>query len=60
MHFQYVVAPPSMAFPAPPPLPQADGSAELLRELIEVSKEQLAYLRASHESANNNARWRSG
>ncbi|WP_020470374.1 hypothetical protein [Zavarzinella formosa] len=57
MHFQYVVAPPSMAFPAPPPLPAADHSAELLRELIDVSREQLAYLRAAHESANNNARW---
>lgn len=57
MHFQYVVAPPSAAFPAPPPIPQTEGTAELLRELIDVSREQLAYQRAAHESANNNARW---
>lgn len=57
MHFQYVVAPPSVALPAPPPLPPQDTTAELLRELIDVSKEQLSYQRAAHESANNNARW---
>lgn len=58
MHFQFVVAPPSTAFPAPPmpPAPQ-DATADLLRELIAVSKEQLAYQRAAHEAANNNARW---
>jgi hypothetical protein len=56
MHFQYVVAPPSVALP-PPPAAAADGQAALLRELIDVQREQLAYLRAAHESQNANARW---
>jgi len=29
----------------------------LLRELIEVQREQLAYLRAAHEAQNTTARW---
>jgi hypothetical protein len=57
MHFQYVVAPPSAALPAPPPAPAGDAQATLLRELIDVQREQLAYLRAAHENQNTNARW---
>ncbi|HKB06189.1 MAG TPA: hypothetical protein VKD90_28595 [Gemmataceae bacterium] len=58
MHFQYVVAPPTVTLPAPPPGPTADGHADLLRELIAVQREQLAYLRAAHDAQNANARWR--
>lgn len=57
MHFQYVVAPPTVGLPAPPPVPAADGQAALLRELIDVQKEQLAYLRAAHDAQNATARW---
>jgi hypothetical protein len=58
MHFQYVVAPPTAAFPVPSPAPAGDGQAGLLRELIDVQREQLAYLRAAHEVQHTSARWR--
>jgi hypothetical protein len=57
MHFQYVVAPPTAAIPLPPPAPPADGQSALLRELIDVQREQLAYQRAAHEAQNTTARW---
>jgi hypothetical protein len=57
MHFQYLVAPPTTALPVPPSPPAGDGHAPLLRELIEVQREQLAYLRAAHEAQNTTARW---
>src|SRR6187455_2681930 len=57
MHFQYVVAPPTAAFPVPPPSPAADAQAGLLRELIDVQREQLAYLRAAHDAQNTAGRW---
>lgn len=57
MHFQYVVAPPTAAFPVPPPTPAGDAQAGLLRELIDVQREQLAYLRAAHEVQHTSARW---
>jgi hypothetical protein len=57
MHFQYVVAPPTIAVPVPPPVPPGDGHSSLLRELIDVQREQLAYLRAAHEAQNAAARW---
>lgn len=58
MHFQYVVAPPSTAIPAPPQGPGIDGTTELLRHLLEVQREQLAVMRAANESAQNLGRWR--
>lgn len=57
MHFQYVVAPPGLGLPVPPMAPPADGQADLLRELIGVQKEQLAYLRAAHEAQHSLGRW---
>jgi hypothetical protein len=57
MHFQYLVAPPTTALPVPLSPPAGDGHAPLLRELIEVQREQLAYLRAAHEAQNTTARW---
>ncbi len=57
MHFQYVVAPPTAALPVPPPAPTVDAQAGLLRELIDVQREQLAYLRAAHEAQHTSARW---
>jgi len=41
----------------PPPAPAADTQAGLLRELIDVQKEQLAYQRAAHEAQHTSARW---
>jgi len=57
MHFQYLVAPPTSAMPIPPSAPAGDGHGTLLRELIDVQREQLAYLRAAHEAQNTTARW---
>src|SRR5262245_9198731 len=57
MHFQYLVAPPTTALPVPPSPPASDSHAPLLRELIEVQREQLAYLRSAHEAQNTTARW---
>ncbi len=57
MHFQYVVAPPTAAFPVPPAIHGTDGQAALLRELIDVQREQLAYLRAAHDAQNASGKW---
>ena len=57
MHFQYVVAPPTAVFSLPAPAPVADAQSGLLRELIDVQKEQLAYLRAAHEIQHTSGRW---
>jgi hypothetical protein len=57
MHFQYVVAPPTAAFPIPPSMNPGDGQSSLLRELIDVQREQLAYLRAAHDNQNATAKW---
>ena len=57
MHFQYLVAPPNVVLPPPLPTAAVDGQSALLRELIDVQREQLAYLRAGHESQNATGRW---
>jgi hypothetical protein len=57
MHFQYLVAPPTTAIPIPPSAVPGDANAHLLRELIDVQREQLAYLRAGHEAQNTTAKW---
>jgi hypothetical protein len=56
MHFQYVVPPPIAALPIPPAT-AADAQSLLLRELIEVQRQQLAYLKAAHDLHNASARW---
>jgi hypothetical protein len=57
MHFQFVVAPPTAAIPGPPTVPAPDPQADLLRELLQVQREQLSYVRAGYEAQNNNTRW---
>ena len=57
MHFQYVVAPSTFALPMPSPTPMPEGQGSLLRELIDVQREQLAFMRAAHESQNASNRW---
>ncbi len=57
MHFQFVVAPPSASLPNPTAGSGNDAQVDLLRELIEIGREQVAYLRAAHESHSNIAKW---
>jgi hypothetical protein len=57
---QYFVTPPAQAGgtdgqSVPPPGPPAEPVADLLRQLLEVQKEQLAFQRAAHDTG---ARWR--
>jgi hypothetical protein len=51
------VAPPAVVLPpaAPPPAPDL---ADLLRQVLDVQKEQLAVLRAQSAAQDGNARWR--
>ena len=58
MHFQFIVAPPTPAL-TPPSSPPADASSELLRELLDVQREQLGLMRAVHSENGNLARWKS-
>lgn len=50
-----IVTSPAGHLPAPPP---AGESAELLRQLVDLQKEQLAATRALHAGPHERARWR--
>lgn len=53
------VTPPSVQVPDPPPVPlPAAESVELLRQLVEVQKEQLALAKAHAAAADSLGRWR--
>ena len=57
MHFQFVVAPPTPAL-TPPSLPAAhDSTTDLLRQLLEVQREQVGLLRSSLEAQHSGTRW---
>jgi hypothetical protein len=57
MHFQFDVSP--VAFPSAESSPAAASeAADLLRQILEVQREQLAYLRASAAAQDAGARWR--
>ena len=60
MHFQFEVSP-FVTTPTPaaePPAPPPSETADLLRQILEVQREQLAYLRASAAAHDVAARWR--
>lgn len=57
MHFQFIVAPPTPAL-IPPSGPPSESSSELLRELLEVQREQLSVMRTAHTESGNHARWK--
>jgi hypothetical protein len=59
MHFQFIVAPPTPALTPPAP-PAAETSADLLRQLLDVQREQLGVITTAAASQNegNAARWR--
>jgi hypothetical protein len=57
MHFQFDVSP--VAFPSPESASASAGeTADLLRQLLEVQREQLAHLRAVAAAQDAGARWR--
>jgi len=60
MHFQFAVTGPTATAPQPPALQSvpADG-LELLRQILEVQKEQLALTRAVALASDAGHRWRS-
>jgi hypothetical protein len=58
MHFQFDV---SSVRPLPPPEPPATTESEtagLLRQLIDIQREQLAHLQASSAAHDTSSRWR--
>jgi hypothetical protein len=57
MHFQFVMT----SFVPPENIPVAEPvseTTELLRQILEVQREQLAQLRASAAAHDNNSRWK--
>ncbi len=58
MHFQFIVAPPTPSL-TPPASPATESTAELLRQLLDVQREQLVLMQATAaQSEGNAARWR--
>ena len=59
MHFQFIVAPPTPAL-TPPPVPTTEATPELLRQLLDVQREQLGLMQtsAAREGDGHAARWR--
>src|SRR5262249_55147680 len=59
MHFQFIVAPPTPGL-TPPASPATELPAELLRQILEIQREQLGLMQAAKppETDGNVARWR--
>ena len=59
MHFQFIIAPPTPAL-TPPPVPTIEATPEMLRQLLDVQREQLRLMQASaaREGDGHAARWR--
>jgi hypothetical protein len=58
MNFQIDTSPTVSAAPLPAPEPPATETVHLLRQILEVQKEQLAYQRAALQVHDMSARWR--
>ncbi len=56
MHFQFIVAPPTPAL-VPTATPGPEVPSELLRQLLDVQREQLGLMQAA-SGENHSARWR--
>lgn len=59
MHFQFIVAPPTPGL-TPPAAPATELPTELLRQILETQREQLAFMKTPKpaEADANLARWR--
>ena len=59
MHFQFIVAPPTPSL-NPPPVPTTEATPELLRQILDVQREQLGLMQAAaaREGDSHIARWR--
>jgi len=61
MHFQFIVAPPTPSL-TPPAAPPTESTTDLLRQLIEIQRDQLGLLQASSTSPREGdghvVRWR--
>src|SRR5258708_4245523 len=60
MNFQIDVSPSATPVPAepPPPAPVVPETVDLLRQILEVQREQLTYQRAAAAAHDMTARWR--
>src|SRR5207237_4817343 len=59
MHFQFDCTPTVAPTPAAAtPLAASAEVADVLRQMLDVQREQLAYLRASYAAHDSNARWK--
>ena len=59
MNFQIDATPTSQPLPVEAaPKPPSTDSADLLRQILEVQREQLAYQKAALQAHDTNARWR--
>jgi hypothetical protein len=58
MSFQYVVSPQITSNVTPPPSASASETTELLRQLLEVQKEQLNLQRAAAQAHDMGSRWK--
>jgi hypothetical protein len=59
MHFQFEVSPTTPTSPTVVPAPTAEpGALDVLRQLLDVQREQLGLLRASTAAHDTGSRWR--
>jgi hypothetical protein len=59
MNTPIYVAPPTIRLPdVPPPLPSGGETSDLLRQLLDVQKEQLALAKTAAAASDSGARWK--
>jgi hypothetical protein len=59
MHFQIEVTPPSGALVAIQPPPPPEAPTDMLRQLVDLQKQQVMILRAMYAQHDSNIRWKS-